>query len=70
MRNSVGVIDSGYRGEIMIKFSGDSGPATYEPGDRVAQIIIMPFPEVRFVEAQELSETERGDGGFGSTGLI
>ena len=69
LRNSVGVIDSGYRGEIIIKFSGDSGQTTYEPGDRVAQIIIMPHPEVRFVEAGALTETERGDGGFGSTGV-
>ena len=69
LRNSVGVIDSGYRGEIILKFGGNSHPTTYDVGDRVAQIIIMPFPEVRFVESLELSETERGDGGFGSTGV-
>tara|TARA_Y100000593_G_scaffold94509_1_gene193944 strand:- start:1289 stop:1720 length:432 start_codon:yes stop_codon:yes gene_type:complete len=68
LRNSVGVIDSGYRGEIILKFGGNSHPTTYDVGDRVAQIIIMPFPEVRFVESLELTETERGSGGFGSTG--
>ena len=49
LRNSVGVIDSGYRGEIMVKFGGNSHPSNYTIGDRIAQIIIMPFPEVRFV---------------------
>ena len=68
LRNSVGVIDSGYRGEIMIKFAGNSTATSYKVGDRVAQIIIMPYPEVRFVESLELTETERGSGGFGSTG--
>ena len=69
LRNSVGVIDSGYRGEIVVKFGGNSSASSYKVGDRVAQIIIMPFPEVRFVETLELSETERGSGGFGSTGV-
>jgi dUTP pyrophosphatase len=68
LRNAVGVIDSGYRGEIMVKFGGNSHPSNYTIGDRIAQIIIMPFPEVRFVEVLELSETERAGGGFGSTG--
>lgn len=68
--NSVGVIDSGYRGEIMVKYkntTGDSVPAVYNIGDRIAQLIIMPYPDITFVESEELSESDRGDGGFGST---
>jgi dUTP pyrophosphatase len=67
LRNSVGVIDSGYRGEIMVKFGGNSHPSNYSVGDRVAQIVIMPYPLIEFVETERLSETERGQGGFGST---
>ena len=68
--NCVGVIDSGYRGEIMVKFkntTGDSVPAVYNIGERIAQMIIMPYPEVEFVEADKLGESDRGEGGFGST---
>jgi len=65
------VIDSGYRGEVMAvfnkKFPGTQTP--YNIGDRIAQIIILPYPQVRFMEADSLSETARGEGGFGSTGL-
>ncbi len=68
LRNSVGVIDSGYRGEIMIKFGGNSHPTTYDVGDRIAQLIVMPYPLVELLEVEELSETDRGSGGFGSTG--
>ena len=71
MTNHVGVIDSGYRGEIMITFKNRSVNhlrRPYEEGDRVAQLIIMPYPEIQFVEVDELSETERGEGGHGSTG--
>ena len=73
LRNSVGVIDSGYRGEIMLKFDREDrhlndGETIYKVGDRVGQIMIMPYPKVQFFEAQELSSTERGEGGFGSTG--
>ena len=68
LSNSVGVIDSGYRGEIQATFKR-SGVYAYAVGDRVAQIMIIPHPEVEFEEADELSDTERGDGGFGSTGL-
>jgi dUTP pyrophosphatase len=69
LTNSVGVIDSGYRGEVMAKFyqSFDETPS-YEIGDRIAQIIIMPYPQIQFVESEELSETERNTGGYGSTG--
>ena len=68
LRNSVGVIDSGYRGEIIFKFAGASNKPAYEIGDRIGQIIIMPHPQVQFFEVEELGETERGDGGYGSTG--
>jgi dUTP pyrophosphatase len=71
MSNSVGVIDSGYRGEIMITFNvteKDKFPATYNIGDRIAQLVIVPVPLVQFVEVEELSETDRGTGGHGSTG--
>lgn len=69
LANSVGVIDSDYRGSISFVFY--KGPTWIEPysyGDRIGQLVIVPIPEVEFVEAEELSETERGEGGYGSTG--
>lgn len=70
LSNSVGVIDSGYRGEIQFTFNKTGGVPSkkYEVGDRVGQLIIMPFPTVTPVESDSLSDSERGDGGFGSTG--
>jgi len=69
LRNAVGVIDSGYRGEIMLKFDINTlNSPVYKVGDRIAQIIILPYPEIEFEEAWELSKTERGSGGFGSSG--
>lgn len=70
LTNSVGIIDSGYRGEITFKFSdtGFCGSKTYRIGDRIGQLIIMPYPHIEFEEVEELSETERGEGGYGSTG--
>jgi dUTP pyrophosphatase len=71
LTNHVGVIDSGYRGEIMIKFrpiNGIEDAYIYAVGDRIGQLIIMPYPSIKFVETDELSDTDRGDGGFGSTG--
>lgn len=80
--NSVGVLDSGYRGEVILKFKPtgkvfeddgstiDLHPITldsYEIGDRIGQIIIMPIPQIEFVEVDELSTSDRGIGGFGST---
>ena len=91
LSNSVGVIDSGYRGEVSLRFKID---ATYDKvltvrddtiallddlagtffqniyniGDKVGQLIIIPYPQIEFEEVEELSETERGDGGYGSTG--
>ena len=68
LRNSVGVIDSGYRGEIMLKFGCSTNLNCYKVGDRVGQLIIIPHPQIEFEESSELSETIRGSGGFGSTG--
>ena len=67
LSNSVGVIDSGYRGEVMAKFR-KGGTRGYHVGDRIAQLIILPYPEVVFEEAEELSESDRGTGGYGSSG--
>lgn len=66
--NSVGVLDSGYRGELSIRFKILGQRGCYEVGDRVAQIMILPYPEVEFEEVLELGESIRGEGGFGSTG--
>jgi len=72
LRNHVGVVDSGYRGEIIFKFgwveSSSLDTQVYDAGDRIGQIIIMPYPRVEFVEVDRLSDSDRGDGGFGSTG--
>ncbi|MBR3842833.1 MAG: dUTP diphosphatase [Christensenellaceae bacterium] len=69
--NCVGVIDADYRGEIFIPMHNDSAePRKIEVGERIAQLVIMPFLEVEFVEADSLSETERGLSGFGSTGKL
>ena len=67
--NCVGVADSDYRGEYMVALHNDTdAPKTIAPQERIAQLVIMPFLEAEFVEKYELSETERGAGGFGSTG--
>ena len=75
LTNSVGVIDSGYRGEIMISFKNrdvsfftDKHIPPYNVGDRVAQLIIIPYPSIKLIEVNELSDSERGEGGHGSTG--
>ena len=70
LANGVGVIDSGYRGEIKIRFKIEkvSEPIVYEVGDRVAQLMVLPYPEVSFMEVEGLTTTERGEGGFGSSG--
>ena len=70
LSNSVGVIDSGYRGELQATFKKTNGfeSSKYEIGERGAQIMIIPYPEIQMVETDELSNTERGEGGFGSTG--
>jgi len=82
--NSVGVIDSGYRGEIKLRFgiyshflasrlkevidAVDSQQIEYQVGDKIGQLMIIPYPQIEFEEVEELSETERAAGGFGSTG--
>jgi len=72
--NSVGVLDSGYRGELMLRFkqlqtkTGWIKPKVYEVGERVGQIMIIPYPTINIEEVSELSESERGTGGFGSSG--
>ena len=68
LTNCVGVIDSGYRGEIMMKFSLSSNRNEYQIGDRIGQLIILPYPQVKFVEVKDLSSTERGASGYGCTG--
>lgn len=71
LSNSVGVIDSGYRGEVTAKFKRlflISQGNEYAIGERYAQLIVLPIPAVEFVEAEELSESERGVGGYGSSG--
>jgi dUTP pyrophosphatase len=86
LTNSVGVIDSGYRGEVSMKFRNDGFASIhpslkndlingeigfnneYKVGDRVGQLIILPYPQIEFEEVDELSTTERGSGGFGHTG--
>lgn len=67
--NSVGVIDAGYRGEIMAVFKSttDVVPAVYKVGERFAQLVIVPIPELEVVEADELSDSDRGENGHGST---
>jgi dUTP pyrophosphatase len=68
LTNSVGVIDSGYRGEICAVMMGNNSDLSYKVGDRAAQIMISPYPQIEFEESNDLSESERGSGGHGSTG--
>ena len=70
LSNCVGVIDSGYRGELQATFKKTQGldSIKYKVGERGAQIIILPYPTIYMTEVPELSDTERGSGGFGSTG--
>lgn len=69
LANSVGVIDSDYRGEIKVALHNEGTTSqTVTPEERIAQMIIMPYPKVDFVEESELAKTARSGGGFGSTG--
>lgn len=68
LSNSVGVVDSDYRGEVKFRFKWIKGSNKYNVGDRVGQFMIIPRPIIDLEEVEELSTTERGDGGFGSTG--
>lgn len=73
MTNCVGVIDSGYRGEIKVVFENEGMQnqhdyeKRYAVGDRIAQLIIIPYPRIEFEEVKELEDSERGEGGFGSS---
>ena len=70
LANCVGVVVSGYRGPVKLRFKEMNGPigGRYKVGDRVGQLVVMPVPNFNCVEVDELTETSRGDGGFGSTG--
>jgi len=68
LTNCVGVIDSGYRGEIMMKYTLSVYGKEYDIGDRIGQLIIMPYPLVEFEEVDNLTPSSRGVGGYGSTG--
>lgn len=69
LRNAVGVVDADYRGEVRVGLQNLSDlPYEIGPGERIAQLVIMPAPQAEIVECAELDETSRGEGGFGSTG--
>ena len=76
LTNHVGVVDSGYRGEIMFSFKTrdynkediQQLRKPYEVGDKIGQLIIMPYPKIKFVEVDKLSDSDRGENGHGSTG--
>jgi dUTP pyrophosphatase len=68
LSNSVGVIDSGYRGEVKFRYKYVKNTTHYVVGERVGQLIIIPYPQVQLIESQELSDTERNENGFGSSG--
>ena len=67
--NCVGVVDADYRGEVIVALHNDTDEMmSIEPGERIAQLVVLPFIPVQFNIVDSLSETERGEGGFGSTG--
>jgi len=67
--NCTGIVDSDYRGELIVALHNDSDHyRIVEPGERIAQFIVQPYVNVEFEETETLNETERGSGGFGSTG--
>ena len=69
LANGVGIIDSDYRGEVMVALYNRSSEArSVKQGDRIAQAMLVPVPKVHLIQVDELESTERGDGGFGSTG--
>lgn len=73
LANCVGVVDSGYRGEITFRYKFDKNSffaslKRFEEGDRIGQLIVMPYPKVQLKEVVKLTESERGEGGYGSTG--
>jgi len=68
LANSIGVVDSGYRGEIMLRFKTIPNSIEYAIGERIGQLMILPYPQIEFEEVEELKESERGVGSYGSTG--
>lgn len=69
LSNATGIVDSDYRGELMVSITNDSATAfEFEPGDRIAQAMVLRLPELVLTEVNELGDTARGAGGFGSTG--
>lgn len=69
LTNCVGTIDSDYRGEVVVLAINHGDESyTFEPGERIAQLLLMPVPPVEIVEVDEINSSERGEGGFGSTG--
>lgn len=72
LTNCTGILDSGYRGEVLVKFKRITEDprlsSVYDIGDRIAQLIIMPYPDVELIEAPDLTDSDRGTGGYGSTG--
>ena len=71
LTNAVAVIDSGYRGELLLKYkiTTDSLPTIYQPGEKIGQLIIIPYPKINPIEAEELGSSDRNEGGFGSTDI-
>jgi dUTP pyrophosphatase len=69
LANCVGVIDSDYRGEVQVRLTADNRPYNVMQGDRIAQAMVLPVQQMVFVEVDEMGATERGTGGFGSTGV-
>lgn len=69
--NSPGTVDAGYRGEIRVTLLNTDAESSFNiaAGDRIAQMIVMPFARARFIEVESLPRSERGEGGFGSTGI-
>lgn len=70
LANSVGLIDSSYRGELKLRFKSIVPMAAkkYKVGEKIGQLVIIPYPKIQFTEVEELSNTSRGQGGFGSSG--
>lgn len=68
LANSVGVVDSGYRGELKLRFR-KTGSDDYQIGERVGQIMVLPYPKINFEVVDELGDSDRGAGGFGSSGI-
>lgn len=70
LRNAVGVIDSGYRGEVQVTMGIYGDSPIYSGGDRVAQMLVLPIPQVELIETDSLGKSERGEGGHGSSGGV